>query len=166
MAIAVSLRFDIIDQKGKTSFTKIRVPTGRTIPAYIEFAQGIAQIILNNITGRITRASVCFSLDLSTAGLNPTPGGISKVAVKGNFRWNTNATGFKANMNIPSLLETLVVAGSDDINQVATAVSDFIDDVENGVAVTGGTMVFTNGRGHTITAISSAKERFRRRQPS
>lgn len=166
MALAVSIRFDIIDQKGKTSFTKIRVPTGRTLADYIEFAQGVAQTILNNITGRITRVSVCFGIDLSTAGLSSTPSSVSKVARKGVFRWNTNATGFYGIMNIPSISESKVTAGSDDLDQTDTDIDTFIDEIVAGIAVTGGTMVFTNGRGHTVTGISTAKERFRRRKAS
>lgn len=163
MALAVSLRVDFIDNKGKTSFTKFRVPSGRTLSEYTVWALAHLQKLLNISTGRITGASICLGIDTGALGLSTTASSVSNVGVKGAFRFNTSQSGFYAKTNIPALAESKVIAGSDNIDQSDADVIAYMADLTGGVSVTGGTMVFTNGRGHTITSIRTAKERFRRR---
>lgn len=163
MALAVSLRIDFIDSKKKASFTKIRLPTGRTLADYKDFGEQICQLFLNAGTGRITNASVCFGVDLSGAGLSTNASSVSKVTRKGNFRFFTASSGFLAKVRVPSIAESKVVSGSDDLDQGDADVIAYVDDLVNGVTVTGGTMTFTNGRGHDITALKAVKERFQRR---
>lgn len=163
MAIAVSVRIDFVDNKGKTSFTKVRLPSGRTLVDYKEFAEAICQLFLNGSTGRITRSSVCFGVDLTSAGLNTTPSAVSSVKKKASMRWTTAATGFDAKFSVPAFSESKIVAGSDDIDTTDADVIAFVAQLESNIAVTGGTMIFTNGRGHAVSQLKTAKERFRRR---
>lgn len=164
MALAVSLRFDVIDDKGDTSFTKIRVPLGFSIADYIEFAQAAAQILLGGSTGRITRASVVFNVSLDGLGLKTVASAVSKVARKLYLQFSTAVTGFLSKTIFPALSESLVLAGTDDVDQTDTDVAALVSALEDGIVVTAGTMQFTNGRGHDIEALDVAKEQFRRRK--
>jgi len=166
MALAVSVRFDFQDDKGKSSFTKIRVPTGFSIAQYTEFAQGAAQLLLNASTASITKISVVFNVSLASLGLKTVASSVSKVARKMFLQFTTAVTGFLAKTFIPALSESKVASGSDDVDQADTDVAALISAYEDGIVVTGGTMTFTNGRGHDITAATAAKEQFRRRSPS
>lgn len=163
MALAVSVRIDFVDNKGKSSFTKVRLPSGRTLVDYKDFAEQICQLFLNVSTGRITRSSICFGVDLSSASLNTTPSAVSSVKKKAAMRWITAETGFDAKFSVPAFSESKIVSGSDDVDTSDADVIAFVDQLEDNIAVTAGTMVFTNGRGHAVATLKTAKERFRRR---
>lgn len=166
MALAVSLRVDFVDAKNKKSFTKIRIPTGFALADYIQFGQGAAQVIANASDAQITGASVCFAVDLSGLGLRTVAIAVSKVARKAVFRFRTAVTGFFAQTIIPTLNETKVGTGSEDIDQIDLDVAALTSALEDGVLVGPTTVTFTNDREMDITALSTAKERFRRRRAS
>jgi hypothetical protein len=123
MALAVSVRFDFQDQKGKTSFTKVRVPNGFSIAQYTEFAQADVEEI-------------------------------------GAFQFET-VGGFPVYCNIPGILETVVAAGSDDIDQSDVDVAAFITAMETGIVVTGDTVSPTDVGEDSINNTVYARERFR-----
>ncbi len=164
MALAVSLRLDMRDDKGNTSFTKVRVPTGFTIADYIEFGQAIGQLIATIDAAAITRASVVFNVDISGLGLKSVAGGVSKVARKLYLQFTTAVTGFIGKTLFPALDEGKVIAGSDDVDDSDVDVAALVTAFEDGIVVTAGTMTMTNGRGHDLVALSDAKEQFRRRK--
>lgn len=164
MAQAISIRIDFIDQKGKESHTKIRVPNGFTIADYVEFAEAVCQLVLNISTARITRASITFNVSLAGLGLKTVASSVSNVAVKLAMRFATAVSGFFAKTLIPSNDEGDEIAGSDNIDQSDTEVAALISAFEDGIAVTGGTVTFTNDREHDITAATEVKQQFRRRK--
>ena len=163
MGLAISVRFDFVDNKGKPSFTKVRVPLGFTISQYIEFGQGMAQLMANISTGQITRASFCAGLDLSGATIKGTPSGLSDIAQKGLFGFSTSVAGFRTKMKIPAISETKVVAGSDTIDQADVDVAAFITAMENGIVVTGGTISPTDQRENDIVSTDYSRELFRKK---
>lgn len=163
MALALSIRFDFVDDKGKTSSTKLRVPVGFTLAQYQEFAEAAAQLFLNGSTGSITRASITLSVPIGSLGLKTVASSVSKVARKLYMQFNTIFTGFFGKTIFPSVLESKVIAGSDDIDQTDTDIAALVSALEDGIVVTGGTMQFTNGRGHDLQTLTEAKEQFRRR---
>ena len=164
MALAVAIRYDFIDDKGKTSFTKIRVPTGNTIAQYTEFAQAMGQFIANMSSCRITGGSITFTIDLSGLGLKSAAASITDVFQKGYFAFNSAATGFFKRLRVPTLSEAKVSAGSDGINTVDADVAAFINAMNNGIVVTGGTITPTTERGHDLVSLSEAREVFRRKR--
>jgi hypothetical protein len=166
MALAVSVRFQFEDDKGKTSFTVINVPTGFSIAQFTEFAQGAAQLITNISQATVTRVSVTFKVSLAGLGLRGIPSTIGSVAKKIFLRFQTGVTGFFAQTLIPSPDENNVVAGSDGFNQAAAGVAALISMYEDGIAVTGGTMQFTNNREMDVSTVIDAREIFRRRRAS
>jgi hypothetical protein len=163
MALAFSVRFDIVDNKGKRSFTKVRVPTTFAIADYIDFAQQMAQLIANISTGRITGASLCAGLDLSTATIKASPSGLSDIAQKGFYQFSTAAPGFRNRVKVPALSEAKVVLGSDAIDQTDADVINFIDAMEDGIVVTGGTISPTDHRENDIVSTDFARELFRKK---
>jgi len=163
MALAVNVRFDLIDNKGKTSFTKIRVPTGFSIAQYIEFAQGAAQVIANTSNCKITSVSLTFGIDLTGLGLATVASGLADIYQKFRFQFNTAISGFKAKFQIPASSESLVTSGSDAVNIADVDVAAFIAAMNNGIVVTGGTVAFADNRGMDITSLQFAREVHRRK---
>lgn len=161
MAVAVAVRFDFVDSKGKTSFTKIRIPNGFSIADYQEFAQAAAQVISNISVVRITRTSLCFSLDLSTATLRAVAASGADIAQKAYFSFNTATSGFRKRLRIPTLDETKVPVGSDAIDLTDVDVAALVDAMNNGIVVTGGTIAPCDSRTNDLTAVGEAREVFR-----
>jgi hypothetical protein len=163
MAFAVTIRFGILDNKGKTSFTKVRIPTGFSITDMVEFAQSAAQLIADLSGGQVTSAGVCAGLDLSSATIKPVV--ISQAAdtlKKGFFQFKAALDArFKMRMKIPAFSETKIVAGSDQIDQTDTDVAAFITAMEDGIAVTSATIQPTTNRANDLDTIDFARELFR-----
>lgn len=163
MALAVSIRFDFVDDKGKTSFTKVYVPNGYTISQYAEFAAGFAQLLANASQAVVTRASVVFSLSLSGATIKAAANFAADVAQKAFFQFRTAVTGFFARMKIPALKETLVNVGSDSIDTDNVSVAAFITAMENGIVSSGVTIQPVDDRGNDIVDTTIAREVFRKK---
>lgn len=163
MVLAVTMRLDFIDAKGKESSTKLRVPTTFSLAQYLEFGAAAAQLFTNIGQTAITKVAFCFNVDLSGLGLKTVATSVASVAKKLWLRFQTAVTGFRAQTLIPAIRETQVIAGSGDIDQTDTDVAAVVSLFEDGIAVTGGTLTFTNDREHDITAIQTGTERFLRR---
>jgi len=163
MALAVNVRFDFVDEKGKTSFTKIRVPVGFTLAQYVEFAQAAAAVINSATTCQITGVSLTFGLDTSGWGLNTIVSGLADIYQKFRMQWNTAVAGFKAKFSIPASDESYVIAGSDAVDVSDPGVAAFISAINNGIAVTGGTMTFCDARQHDIVSNQFAVEVHRKK---
>jgi len=162
MALAVAIRFNFIDAKGKTSFTKIRVPTGFTIAQYTEFGIAMGQFIANMSACQVTGCSASVAVDLSGLGLKSAAATVADVAQKGYFAFTSAATGFFKRLRIPTFNETLVSAGSDNINTVDSGIAAFTTAMTNGIVVTGGTVQPSTERGQDLTALTDAREVFRK----
>jgi hypothetical protein len=163
MALAVSIRFDFVDDKGKTSFTKVYVPNGFTIAQYVEFAQGFAQLLANASQAVVTRASVVFSMSLAGATIKATANFVSDIAQKAFFQFRTAVGGFFARMKIPAVKETLVNVGSDSIDVDDLNVAAFITAMENGIVSSGVTIQPVDDRGNDIVDTTIAREVFRKK---
>jgi len=163
MVLAVSVRFDLQDDKGKTSFTKVRVPTGFSISQYGEFAQGMAQLIADLSQCKVTRASFCVGLDLSGASIKPAATAFSDIAQKILVGFSTVLAGFRTKMKIPALDENKVVAGSDALDLADPDVAGFLSAMENGIVTTGGTIQPTDMRLNDISGTDYARELFRKK---
>lgn len=162
MAVAVSLRFQVVDSKGKSSFTKIRIPTGLTIPQYIEAGQAFGQLITNMQAGSITSVSATFAIDLSALGLKAAANSLADVAQKGYFAFSSAATKFFKRLRIPTFNEGLVAVGSDAIDTSDPAVAAFATAMTNGIVTAGGTIQPTTDRVQDLVALTDAREQFRK----
>lgn len=162
---AYSVIYSFRDAKGKTSNTEVNIPTGLTLANMTIFAQEMAKLINPLISGVITRIGLAISVALP-AGLRSVPVSTSDVEEGGKFQFGT-AGGYYTGMRIPTWLESLVSAGSDDINTVSSDVAAFVAAMLNGIDLTAaspiagtGTITPTDGRGDDITALVNAKEQF------
>lgn len=163
MALAVTINFGFLDEKGGKSSTKIRVPNGFSIAQYVEFAQAAAQVLANVSTGQVTSASVCVGLDLSSATIKASVLAGADRFQKAFFQFGTSVAGFFARLRLPAFWENKIAAGSDSVDQTDVDVQSFISMYEDGLVVTGGTVQPTNGRTHDVTALQFAKQSFRRK---
>ena len=155
MALALIAQIDYIDGKNKSSFTRVRVPTGFTIAQYTSFVQDLAQAVCD-ITGcLITGASI--NLSFSLTGLNTIASSAANVAAKMFLKIRSAVAGFFAKMSIPTFLgDTLVVAGTDQIDTADTDVSALITILEDG----NGTVIPCDKYGNALAVTDIARELF------
>lgn len=131
MAFAFIAQIDMVDAKNKTSFTRIRIPTTFTIAQMTTFVQDAAQAVTNVSGCRVTGASI--GLNFTLTGLGAAAAAAADVASKAFFKVRSAVAGFFAKMSIPTFDEdTLVVAGTDQIDTANAAVATYIALVETG----------------------------------
>lgn len=82
MALAVTVNYSFIDAKGKSSSTKVRVPSGFSVAQYTEFAIAMGQLMSNLSDGAITEISVGIPVDLSGATIRAAANNVADVAKK------------------------------------------------------------------------------------
>lgn len=162
MPLAVSCRFEFVDGKGKTSFTKVRVPNGFAIADYRTFAQSMGQFLANVSNAKLTRASICVGLDLSSATIKVAVSGFADIAQKAYFGFTSAVSGLFARLKIPAISETIVAPGSDQIDQSNPDVAAFITAYETGIVTTGGTIQPSDDRENDIVGVNFARELFRK----
>lgn len=154
---SIGVNFAFIDDKGDTSTTKVKIPTGLTIPGIVAFAQSAAQLFADFSTCRVTKVTACIGIDLSGLGLLASPTAQSDVSEKGLFNMRT-ASNTYARMFVPTISESLVVANSDALDPADADVIAFTTALEDGILTTGGTIVPVDTRGNEITEVTEARE--------
>jgi hypothetical protein len=163
MALAVTINFGVLDEKGAKSSTKIRVPNGFSIPQYIEFAQGAAQVLAGISTGQITSASICIGLDISTATIKASVLTGADRFQKAFFQWATAVAGFFARIRLPAFNELYIAAGTDAVDLTAAPIMALDSMMTDGIVVTGGTILPTNEREMDVVTLTTAKQQFRKK---
>lgn len=157
MAFAVIVQIDFKDAKGKSSFTRIKVPTGFTPAQYTTFVQDAAQAIKDISGCIITGAS--FGVSFTLTGLGAAAAAAADVASKAFFKVRSSVAGFFAKMSIPTFDEdNLVVVGTDQIDTADTAVAAFITLVETG----NGTILPCDKYGNDLVDVTISREQFMR----
>jgi len=155
MALALTAQVNFVDAKNKSSFTRVRVPNGFTIAQYTAFVQDLAQAVANMSGCRVTGGSI--SLNFTLTGLAATASAVADVASKAFVKVRSAVAGFFAKMSIPTFDEdSLVLAGSDEIDTADTAVAAFITLIETG----DGTVVPSDKYGNDLTTTSITREQF------
>jgi len=163
MALATSIRFDFVDDKSKTSFTKVRVPSNIGLSDVIEFAQDMAQLLVDMTQGVLTGASITIDVDLSgVAGLKAAAGAISDVFTKGFVQFGSSVSGFFKRMAIPTFDETLVPVGGDAVDTANVDVAAFVASMESGLTVTSGTLAPVDKDGNDLTGVDYFRKTFRK----
>jgi hypothetical protein len=155
MAFALIAQIDFKDAKNKSSFTRIRLPTGLTIAQYTSFVQDAAQAATDISGCIVTGASI--GINFTFTGLGAAAA--ADVASKGFFKVRSAVAGFFAKMSIPTFDEdTLVVAGTDQIDTADTAVAAYITLVETG----DGTVAPCDKYGNDLVDVEISVEQFMR----
>jgi hypothetical protein len=157
MAFALIAQIDFKDAKNKSSFTRIRLPTGLTIAQYTSFVQDAAQAATDISGCIVTGASI--GINFTFTGLGAAAAAAADVASKGFFKVRSAVAGFFAKMSIPTFDEdTLVVAGTDQIDTADTAVAAYITLVETG----DGTVAPCDKYGNDLVDVEISVEQFMR----
>jgi hypothetical protein len=158
MAEAITINFTGKDNRGGTKTTKLHVPAGFTLAQYAEFAVSAAQIVANTMNGRLDSATISIPLTLVGATIKVAAIVLADLAERfvAMFRGATSA--IKKLLRIPTLAETIITAGTDDVDTSDPAVTPFLSMVNSGIAVTGGTVTFCDNRSNDLTSLSYAKK--------
>jgi len=159
MAIVPQIVYTATDESGEVGTTSINVPTGFSLTQYGEFGAAMATLLDKILDGKVESADICFGVDISSL-INNIPIATSDREAVGAFQFRT-LQDTKVNINVPTLYELKVGAGSDDIDQGDSDVAAFITAVEDGIAVTGGTVIPCDVGELDIDQIVYARESFR-----
>lgn len=153
--------FTVRDNKGKTSTTEVKIPTGITLSNMIEFAQDLAGLFDAITNGQIVNVGIGISVDISGLGLTAAPGSTADVEEKGQFQFQTDG-GYYTTVNVPAISDTDVVDGSDVLDQGDADIAAFIAAMTAGLTLTDTSVVQpTDSREDDITTLVFARERFR-----
>lgn len=157
MAFAFVVQIDFKDAKNKSSFTRIRIPTTFTIAQMTTFAQDAAQAVTDISGCIVTGASI--GLNFTLTGLGAAAAAAADVASKAFFKARSAVAGFFAKMSIPTFDEdTLVVAGTDQIDTANAAVATYVTLVETG----NGTIAPVDKYGNDLVDVEISRETFMR----
>jgi len=162
MALAVTIQIDMKDAKNKSSFSRVRVPTGFSIAQYAEFAADFGQLVSNATTCAITGISINFALDLSSATLVNTVTVAADVAHKAFIQMRSAVAGFVSKFKIPTFDEDgLTLAGTEEIDTSDVFVAALLAGLENGYDLpTGGVMAPVDKYGNDLTTPSITRTIF------
>ncbi|KKK72911.1 hypothetical protein LCGC14_2899140 [marine sediment metagenome] len=158
MGLAVTTRFDLVDEKEKESFTVIHIPTGFSLSDMTLFAQTAAQAVADIAGCQVTGSSITVGLTFP-GGLRTSATIASDVARKAFLQFRVTVAGFFNKMFIPTLDETKTVGSSDEIDQADPDIAALVSAQEVGIPVTGpATVSFGNDRIMLNTTLSAANE--------
>lgn len=159
MAKAVEVTGTYRDQAGKTATNTQYVTQGSTLAQYVEALRGLA-VLIDDVTTAVLSA-LNFTVTIDLTGLTGNiAAATSDVEEVGAFQFAT-ADGRPVNINVPAINTTMSPSGSDDLDQADTDVAAFISAMEDGIAVTGGTIIPTDVDEDDIAAIVYAREEVR-----
>lgn len=159
MVKAIDLTYTIRDNKGKDATTSVKLDPGASLVDCQEFAEAQATALDAILYGRVQGAQVNVPVDVSGLTTNLSSGA-DDVENIGSFQFRT-ADGRPVIVNIPCFDESMVVAGSDGINQSNPAVAAFLAMMTNGLSVTGGTIIPCDVGEDDIVTVDYARERTR-----
>lgn len=159
MAVAFQVVYTYVDDSGDTATHAIDIPTTFSLAQYTEFGRAMAGLLDDMVHGRIQSAQLVIAVDISGLTSNAPVVG-SDVEEIGSFFFST-LEGRNVLINIPTIDESLVVAGADDVNLSDPNVVAFVTAMETGIAVTGGTISPCDVDEDDIVSINVAREAFR-----
>lgn len=140
MALAPTIEYTIRDGDSDPATTSVHVPIGSTLANYGEFAVEHAQTIEAVILG-VFDPLATLSIPVSVAALtNNTAEPASDVEQISQFSF-LDANGEDFILNVPGRNELDVVIGTDTLDEADVEIAALITMMEDGIAVTGGTIV-------------------------
>lgn len=152
------LSVGILDDAGATKRANIFLPGTMTL-AQIQGWSDVYQPLLDAVDdGKLVDAQVTFLLTMA-GGLKGSPVADSTVRRGADLTF-LNASRYKWPAYIPAW--SLAFIDNGDINITDTDVSDFLSAYTAGLVVGGTTYQPTNGSAFDLTALSKAKEAFRK----
>jgi hypothetical protein len=148
------------DQAGKTATSEVFFTTGLTLAQITQGMGAGLGALIDAVTGAlITAINILIGCDISGLTGNTT-GVTGDVDEVGEFIFRT-AAGRKVLVNVPAIVNVLSTPGTDDLDQSNAHVAAFISAMEDGIAVTGGTIIPVDAGGDDVVEIVTARERVR-----
>ena len=160
MALGYGLIFSIVDEKGATSTTEIRLPVTTAWADVLGMAAALPPLIDALISGAITRVGIVFDFTL-TGGVKLAALAGSDVEEGARFQFRTE-NNFFTHLRIPTFLESLIVAGTREVDLTDSDVAAFVTAMEDGIDLAGAAPIVepSDSRGEDIVALVSAQEQF------
>lgn len=163
--VTVSFTYSFVDDAGKTSSTKIRVPlVGMTLVDISEFGLASAQVLADLSSCKLTKTTACVGVDLTGLGLRAVATATSDIAHKALVMIRSSIGAF-TRMIIPTFNESFQVPNSDQVDTADASVVALVTAIEDGIAVTGGTVTPVDRRGYDIESVDDIREIFRKFKP-
>jgi len=156
--LAIAINFTVRDAKGKSSLTKVHVPTGFTVPDYVEFATAFGQLICDICEGELTDISVSIPLSLSGATIRAAALVTADIAKKALLMAGSAVAGLFARFTIPTYDESHTLPDTDAIDMADAEVAALVAVIETGV----GGIAPVDLRDSDLTDVLSAREIFRK----
>jgi hypothetical protein len=161
MAVA-SVIFTFVDEKGKTSSTKIHIQTGFTPTQYLTFASAAADIIKGVTSARIQEVSVAVDISLFEADLKTVATQFSDVFNKLLVIARDSLNNLFSRFSIPTYDDSNNAAGSDILDPVDAQAIALVALIEDGLDDGGIAIKPVNVRGYDLDEVVSATEKFRK----
>ncbi|HEY9658563.1 MAG TPA: hypothetical protein V6C65_08945 [Allocoleopsis sp.] len=147
------------DTQGEKSTTSLSLFDGNLLDSLQKFAVAFATILNSAIMGKILDAFLVFDVDISGLTGN-TLSDASDVEEVAAFEFGT-AENNRIKLNIPGLQEAKVIADTHELDTADTDVAAIIAMMEDGLAVTGGTIEPCDIGEDDIVDTFFAREQFR-----
>lgn len=141
--------------KGETATTSIKLAATELAAKISGFAVAFATLLNNIIFGKILSAVYVIDIDISAVTSNTfTPAADVEEIAALQFR----AGQYLTDVNVPGLSELDVLADTHLVDQASTSIAALISMLEDGIAVTGGTVTFCDEGEEDIDTLVYAKE--------
>lgn len=159
--LGATLTLTFRDNKKKTSTTKIHFEDGMSIANYVDAAYAIGQTIVNLSSAKLVRASLAFSVDLSSATIRSIANTAADIAQKALIIVRSFTVGQFAKYNVPTTLDSIFVDGTDILDETDSDVAALITALEDGIDVGAVTVTPRTKRQALLDTVSSTREIFR-----
>jgi len=158
MALTWELSLTLEDEEGKKSVVSLHLPGG-TLQADAEAFASAFALLLDVLTGaKITRIALALIVTL--------PGGLkanalleSEVEIGARFGF-IDAQAFRTSVRVPSFLQSLLVVGSNNVDQEQVDVAAFMSAITEGLTPIATLVQPSTNRGDDIVSLSTAIEAF------
>ncbi len=159
MAEPIEVNGTYSDQAGNKSSNTMYIASGLTIAQITEGLQALVVLVDDVLQALVNGFEFTVSVDLSGLTGN-TAAPSSDVEEVGEFIFTTGQNR-PVNVNVPGIWDTFSASGSDELDQADSDIAAFVTAMEDGIAVTGGTIIPCDVDQNDITELVTARERVR-----
>lgn len=159
--MAIFFFYNIADAKGDVSTVRIPFPNATPTTVLVAGVAAVGALIQNLVTGGLRSAGVAFEVDVPAWG--PTAMLDSDVQEKMEFNVRA-ASGFPKRINIPTIDETMFVAGTGVADATNADIQAFKDFLEDGITVSATLLAPTDIHGSDLVTVESMVENWGKRR--
>lgn len=157
----ITLFYNIIDAKGLISRVEIDIPSATTLTNVVTLIPLVAELIQPLVSGGLQSAGFTVEVDVS-AGFGVVAQLVSDVQEKAEFVFNT-VGGFIKRLNLPTVLESIFVPGSAQVDTSDADVAAFVDFMTDGITA-GALIQPVDSRNADILTLRAARENWGKRR--